>query len=485
MRRRPIQRRSIRPTSCGVVVFLAVVLMAFALAVAVEPPRADAAVPPGFDSGNQTSNPLVRRAANVDFMSLATTSISSSPIVATDDVVGPHGPSDPAVLQAFGGLSKNGVAPSDTYLAAGSSFVVEMINSAVAVFDRAGNVERAVKLSAMFSDPAVGDGRIVFDPMPAPGHWIISDMDITGGADAGDAVDVAVSHTEDPTGLWDVYRAFTAPSDRFVDQPRLGFSADKVLIEFTSQDKLTFPSFCATCWDDIMIVIEKSDLDSLVSSPQAIDINLSTELNHRFGVIPATPLPGAEVPNAFAVYRGHDVLGAYSSTLVIVGLPSTNDVAFKETGPKIVGTSPPPAASQPGVTPANIDSGDDMVMSVSLVSASTTDFSGVLWTAGGDKCKPQGSSTDRACVRIDKVNVDASGNATVPNGFDFELGLNNEDIMYPAVVGDPVNNRVWVADSRTGSTFPTSELRLLDFNTIPPRIHTISYGTAIRVHDRH
>ena len=458
---------------------VAVLALVGGLAVPVALPArvAGASVPPGFDNGNQTVSPLTRRIANENFSSLSSVATSSASIVATDDVVGPHGPNDPAALQAFRGLSEteHGASPPDTQLAVGDNFVVEAVNNTMEVFDRKGSVIRAVSLESLFGLGGVSDPKVVFDLQAS--RWYVSIMDTSSGADAGDAVDIAVSHSSDPTGQWDVYRMFTAASDRFADQPRLGFSADKVIVEFSNQDKLNFPSFCLTCWDDIMIVIEKSDLTSLASNPQAVDINMSTELNHRQAIIPSIPLPSAEVPDAYAVYRGHDAFGAYASTLVIVGLPSTNDVAFKETGPKVNDTGTPPAASQPGVTPANLDAGqDDRMLSVSLVSASTTDFSAVLWAANATHCKPSGSSIDRACARIDKIVVDASGSATVAQ--DFDLGLNGSDIMYPAVMGDVSGNRVWVADTRSGPVFPTSELRLITFGGGTPVMKTISYGTG-------
>ncbi len=452
-----------------------------------------ASVPPGFDNGNQSPNPLSRLAANVNLSTLKSPGVAfaPTPITATDDVIGQHRVNDPLALLASTGLASPATptvpsagAPPDTQIAAGGAFVMEVVNpsgtnpktgspllaGSIAVFDRKGSIVKVTTTSSLFNVSQTSDPKVVFDAQT--GRWYFSIME-TVHTDAGDAVDLAVSHTSDPTGLWDIYRVFTAASNRFSDQPRLGFSSDKVLIEFSNINRLTWPSFCLTCFNDFMIVIQKSDLISLTAAPRGIAINMSTETNNRQAVVPAIPLPGAEVPTAFAAYRGSDVLGDYESTLVIVGLPSTNDVAFKETGNKIAGVSIPPNASQPGVG-ANLDAGQDKrMLSVSLVSASSTNFSGVLWSASDTGCKHVDNAPVRDCARINQVITDASGDAHV--SIDFNLSTANADIMYPAVVGDQSGARVWVANTVTGPVFPTSQLTLLSF-TNPQNRATISYG---------
>jgi hypothetical protein len=443
-------------------------------------------VPPGFDHGNQTSISVMSLKQNINLSALGGAPCFKAPAVgATDNVPGPHGANDPVALTAFGGLSQiqsvskgscvDTGAPPDSTIAAGGGFVVEEVNQQLAIFDRSGKLLKTVRESALF-ESGPSDPKIVFDPLPTP-HWYATSM-VGGGPDSGDAVDIAISRTGDPTGLWDLYRVAKEAKGQLADQPKLGFSLNKVVITWTQFS-------CDICFhDDHMIVIQKSDLTSFAASARAIDINMSTELNKRFSIIPAIPLPSAEVNNTFAVSRGSDVLGHYESSMAVVGLPSTGDVAFKETGNKIQGTGDPPAAEQPGVSPNQIDSGDDRMQSVSLISASAAanNFSGVLWTAGDTKCKPSGSSTDRACVRINKVVVNSSGDATTT--VDSNIGQAGSDILYPAVVGDTSGNHVWVTDTRTGaSTFPTAELRLVTLG-VSQRTITFGAGTAAYTTDR-
>src|SRR5579872_6378569 len=415
--------------------------------------------PPGFDTGNQTPFKLVMLAENVPMSSVASSSpcFSAQSISPTDNVSGPHGSTDPLGLvawrgvtefgQKFGNLCK-GLGPADPSLAAGGGFVVEAVNDNIAIYDRAGNLKVDVRTGDFFSQPT-SDPKVAFDPLPSP-HWYITDLVGVTTQDNGDQVDLAVSHGADPTGAWDNYKVEAATPGNFDDQPKIGFSFDKVLIDWTQ-------FHCEACFaDDHMVVIQKSDLDSFMGTPQAVDINMSTETNKRKSVTPAIPLPSAEVNDAFAAYRGHDLSGTYASTMVFIGTPATK-VAFKETGPKIEDTNDPPLAAQPGVSPDQVLAGDDRMESVSLVSASPTagDFSGTLWTAGATKCKPKGSARDRDCLRIDKIEVNSSGDAKVKA--DFNIGQDKTDLLYPAVVGDISGRNVWVSDTRMGSVDPTSE----------------------------
>jgi hypothetical protein len=465
----------LRSVGAGAVVVAGSLLVAGA---PIAPAAGSPAVVAGFDHGNQSPNPLTRLFQNVNLSTLPQIPFTRARITATDDVPGSHLADDPLALQAQTGVaftdesSEFGPFPPDTQIAAGAGFVVQAVNNTIAVMDRTGTPLTTVSTNSLFGVSNTSDPKIVFDA--GAGVWYVTDIEAVQ-TDAGDAIDLAVSHTSDPTGLWDVYRVWTAASNRLADQPRLGFSADKVLVELTNFDKLSFPSLCLTCFDDFMIVIQKSDLTSLSPSPEGIAIDLSTETNHRFSMIPAIPLPSAEVPTAYAAYRGSDLLGDYESTLVIVGTPAAADVAFKETGPGVQGVSNPPAAAQPGVSPNVLNSGDTRMLSVSLVKASTLNFSATLWTSSGTGCSEGGET--RACARIDKVNVSSGGDASVP--IDFNLGEPGNDLLYPAVVGDTSGDHVWVADSVTGSVFPTSELRLLTFKgTGLTNSRTITYGSG-------
>jgi len=473
-------------------------------------PTVLAAPPPGFDNGNQSLNNLTRLAQNVNLSGLSSVSCSpllSSTTPATDNV-GIHSSGTPAALLAFGGpahaCSDNGgqLLPPDPSIAAGAGAVVETVNSAVSIFNRAGGLEKAVYLDNLFGEVGICAARVVFDPLPSA-HWYIVATDggsvscswSSGQSDEyGGYIEIAVSHTSDPTGMWDIYRVwnpypYNPDNPPFPYNPLLGFSSDKVLVEFSTRSWAEGQA-CGpghVCRDDYMVVIQKSDLIGLAPAPRGIAIRLSTETNHRLAVVPAIPLPSAEVPTAFAVYRGSDTLGKYESPLVIEGLPSSG-VAFRETGIHLdTGTNGPDPAAQPGVSPNVLYAGDDRIQSVSLIAASssTTNFSGVLWTAGADKCTPAGDTTERACLRLDQVIVDSSGQASLAPGSDRDVGIKGTDLLYPSVVGDSTGLRLWVADTRTStSTFPTSELRLLTFGAnksglFIQRMHTVQYGSGV------
>jgi hypothetical protein len=134
-----------------------------------------------------------------------------------------------AASQRLAGLTQNdsgGGDPPDVQVAAGSGYVVEVVNTAMRVWLAADGTP--AELSTRTLDAVFGRGsddltdpRIVYD---APsGRWFVSISDI-----AEHAVLLAVSTDADPTGSWKVY-TFRVSSD-CLDQPRLGLSDDVVVL---------------------------------------------------------------------------------------------------------------------------------------------------------------------------------------------------------------------------------------------------------------
>jgi hypothetical protein len=139
--------------------------------------------------------------------------------------------------------------PPDQGLCAGNGFVVEVINTAIEVYDTSGNsLTGAVSLSQFMgvapeidrvtgiTGPFIGDPRCTYDRKS--GHWFVTTFDEDFGTNAG-ATDryynmMAISKTADPRGEW-VVITYDVTDDGlngtpnhagcpcFGDQPLLGF----------------------------------------------------------------------------------------------------------------------------------------------------------------------------------------------------------------------------------------------------------------------
>ncbi|MGH6876097.1 MAG: hypothetical protein ACREHV_01830, partial [Rhizomicrobium sp.] len=114
-------------------------------------------------------------------------------------------------ITSFGGLGIRcgQEIPPDMALAAGPSFVLQVINGCVAVFDKSGTMQAGFPKSLsslMLVGPAAQaapyDPRAIFDW--ANQRYIVSAAHVNA---VGDAVgDVAVSQSSNPLGVWFIYR---------------------------------------------------------------------------------------------------------------------------------------------------------------------------------------------------------------------------------------------------------------------------------------
>src|SRR5206468_2016068 len=109
-------------------------------------------------------------------------------------------------FNTFGG----GSIPPDTMGAVGPNHFLEIINSSVAIYNKAGTRLSHVSLDSFFTltvgattYPRGGgfDPRVLYDRRS--GHWFATAMEFNGQVQNG--IVLAVSRTSDPTGTWDKY----------------------------------------------------------------------------------------------------------------------------------------------------------------------------------------------------------------------------------------------------------------------------------------
>src|SRR5438046_1102968 len=139
-----------------------------------------------------------------------------------------------SVLQSFAGMNFNDTAsggePPDTILAAGPNHVVELVNTAIRIYDKSGGILSTRELSAFFSPLGtlgqMSDPQTSYDELTNRFVVGVLDFDLPGSGPSH--FDFAVSNTADPTAGWafrryDMNDLVEGVAD-FADFPRMGWN---------------------------------------------------------------------------------------------------------------------------------------------------------------------------------------------------------------------------------------------------------------------
>lgn len=177
----------------------------------------------------------VTREADFDVVTSSTAPVGQSSTAALGYLATVEGT---ALLADFTGMDSNTAMspyePPDTHAAAGPDHIVEVVNTAIAMYHKDGTVARPAQDLGEFLDPAIVAGEtFVFDPVVAydelEGRWIVA---VLCGADYGaPETDLlyAVSDTDDPTGFWAEQHRIDfggISPGLFADYPKVGWNAD-------------------------------------------------------------------------------------------------------------------------------------------------------------------------------------------------------------------------------------------------------------------
>jgi hypothetical protein len=326
--------------------------------------------------------------------------------------------------------------PPDVQVAAGPSHVVEMVNLQGQVFDKNGNLLQTFTLASFFNAGTdfISDPKILFDN-PSQ-RWFSSILDVKNTTIS--SVDLAVSASSDPTGVWNIYKLNT--NGHLPDQPILGINDDKVVSSVNIYQSLSSGPFLgAQFW-----ALSKSDLTAGLTSPRT------------------------EVFGPFADQESiHPVQSQSSTTIEYMVSTGAGDLSFNSTFFRLYSlagippsatyqvslmrfTNPmhgPQAGSQPSTTGSMIDTGDWRVLDAAW-------FQGRLWFTLDDSCTayfPFYFNNFQSCLHL--VQVDTSS-TTVRQ--DLFLGDLFTDYYYGALRFDNSGNMGLIYGfSNGGKTYPS------------------------------
>jgi hypothetical protein len=265
------------------------------------------------------------------------------------------------------------VEPPDQALAVGNGYVLEAVNTTMAIYNKSGTMLGApTSLNQFFThdhqyDLLTGNiGAFLSDPSayydPVAKRWFLSilevDLDpITGAFDPSHtSVLLAVTQSSDPTGAWWIYEVNTTAIG-LPDYPMIATDANGVYISVNS---FAFPDF--EFQGAYIYAVQKAALISGAPSPNIVQVG---SLLNDFGatVQPATIPPGG----AFSTTGGGteyfmstlDFDGTLDNQIVVWALSNTSSLNAPTPSltltHKVVNTQdygfPPPAEQHAGVNP--------------------------------------------------------------------------------------------------------------------------------------
>jgi hypothetical protein len=393
----------------------------------------------------------------------------------------------------FSGLAADAavVEPPDPWVAVGPEHVIQAVNTTIRFSNRSGAALGQVSLLQFFDLVQPGYNAIAFDPRviydSLHGRWIAiaTHFDCvarTGSPIGAGWIDIAVSTSADPLGIWDVY--YDPFADSIPDYPGIGTSTDKVVLSSNVFSLVSTPGDGLGC--------EPSDTDFLGTE---LDVLAWSQLIGTGAINLDFFIGGLDYPNNYFTWRPALQAPATSATAYVVGEnfaagngvtyttltgdPATGTTALSAmieltTANAIAGFAIPPVPKQPGL-PATIaravdDRPTDAVWQgnhLAFVSTYPCD------TAGG-------VAEDRDCVRVSELLTTSVSPSVIQ---DFVISEESHDLYMGGVgfAGNGDLHAVWTRSSEIAGRYPSSwaaEQLATDAAGTLRNPHQLAAGTA-------
>jgi Bacterial TSP3 repeat len=347
------------------------------------------------------------------------------------------------------------VTPPDPQVAVGPDHVFEMVNIVGRIYTRSGGTVQTFSLASFFGVPSGfldTDPKVFYDALS--GRWFgsyVSYRDLSGGVNDQGRLHLAISQTNDPTGVWNLY--FLSYAQVFPDYQGMGVTDDKFTISANIFDiDQSFYHGVET------LVFEKADVLAGVPGP-SVGLVAFPRNTSRFTVRPAQSL--SSTSDQYMTFRNT------ATTLTVIRITGTPDagnvVEASATNLPMLAQNAPPASVALGGT---IDSGDSRLLDAMWRN-------GRLWTSASAACLPAGDSITRSCAHVIEVNTGAPPTLLQ----DIMFGASGEYFSWPALRTD-ASGDLYVSLSHTNASI-FAEARVTGRpSTDPP--NTMSGSTLLR-----
>ncbi len=296
-------------------------------------------------------------------------------------------------VNAFNG----GDVPPDTMGAIGPSHFVQIVNGAVAFFNRAtGQRTAIVSMDSFFAIPSAGvpnvyssDPHVLYDRRS--GRWFACCIDFNidrfGNTLPNNNLILAVSRTSDPTGAWDKYTFKAGDAKDFGDYDTLGTDDNGVYFGANEFGNAVFSRMFATSKASLLASppslgpVYSNDPNNFSASPQPAYNQDGGGPNGAEWIVGSSALYYANVEYVKVTWSGG--VPVFSATDEVQTPEYTVDASYSI-----------PLASNQGTT-SGIDTNDDRLLMATIRN-------GHLWTTRNVGTDRTGSGTFTAGIKADR-----------------------------------------------------------------------------------
>jgi Fibronectin type III domain len=336
-------------------------------------------------------------------------------------------------------IQAGSVEPPDTQMAVGNTQIVEMVNQTGQVYDKTSHATIGANFSLkslfnMASNYLASDPRILYDRSVERWYATMLGFDLSTNRST---VFLAVSSSSDATGVWHLYTPYDGlgkntvdGSNLLCDQPKLGYSADKITIACTDFDN------ASNFYGAIVIVASKSQ----AVAGATLSTGTAGPLT-AFGVVPAQDLSVAAQAFMVENLSNGPAPTAASRLWGFNGDPALGSVTFGTANVSMIPTTVPFNAVQKG-SATLIDTGDDRFMSAVIRS-------GQLWTSAAENCTPATDTAVRTCMRV--LHFDLAAPTLVDS---TTSGVPGKYIYYPTLSLADTGNVAIVYSRSSSADYP-------------------------------
>jgi len=362
-------------------------------------------------------------------------------------------------------MSNFDLTPPDTSLAVNKDYVVETTNLAISIWKKNGQFVDLKSLRLFFNTTTNSDGltdpRIIYDDDAKRWFVILQDK-------INNLILVAVSTNDNPTDSYDFYQF---PFNGCPDQPSVGLSKDKFIVSVN----IFGPNGCGPNYLGVQYtIVNKNDLIDRIRPPNTFQ---STPDATIVSLHPATVSSINTTSDIVLIGRNETTTDKIRMVTIEGEISNNHDIRITNNEIKIHTTTKPPSALQPNMAAFPISAGEGRVLDTAYQNDK-------VWTTFNDGCVPKDINNLpdvqlRSCIRI--IQLDATNKTVLA---DFDIGLTNSYIMFPALGLDLADNVALVYQMSSVEHYPSLLVSVHNASSTsdgftPPLI--ISNGSALNI----